>query len=237
MSLPVFAHRGASLHAFENTKRAFLLAAQHGADGIELDVQLTKDGHAVILHDFDVRRLTGHKGVISDFLLKDVMTWKVGKRFRRLLFGDAILTLQEVVEWANDVYMPLNIELKESFQGQVAAITQLFQTLQLPTGSHVSSFHIDVLSYVKHANAQIETAYLVKKAFQWQSIRDYPFVDVIHAHKRLYKAANLQACLDVGKPCRFYGVIGTEAFLTQPHEAVIGYIADDVAAIQQRQRK
>ena len=52
----IYAHRGASLDAPENTMAAFELAAQYGADGIELDVVLTKDGEVVVIHDDDVDR-------------------------------------------------------------------------------------------------------------------------------------------------------------------------------------
>lgn len=235
MAVPVFAHRGASLHAFENTERAFLLAKNAGADGIELDVQLTKDGFAVIFHDVDVARLTGKKGLITDIPYEKLRRWKVGKRLRRF-FGHAILTFDEAVAWANAHNMPLNVELKESFQGQPVAIAKLLAHVTLPTGSHVSSFYPDVLAYVKHVRPDLQTAYIVKKKFDWATIVHYPFVDVIHAHKRLYKQANLEACVAAHRTCRFYSMDGTEPFLRTPHEAVIGWIADDVAAIYKAQQ-
>ena len=52
----VFAHRGASGYAPENTLQAFSLAQEQGADGIELDVQLTKDGQVVVIHDEAIDR-------------------------------------------------------------------------------------------------------------------------------------------------------------------------------------
>lgn len=237
MTLPIFAHRGASLHAFENTQRAFDFAVRAGADGIELDVQLTKDGYAVIFHDIDLFRLTGKKGLITDVTYETLQYWKVGKRFRRWLFGHAILTFQEAVAWANAQQVPLNIELKESFQQQPVAIMQMFQHLELPKGSHVSSFHSDVLAYVKHVRPDIETAYIVKKKFNWAHIAQYPFIDVIHAHKRLYKKANLAACIAANSRCRFYGITGEEMFLKAPNEAVIGWIADDVTVIRRAQQQ
>ena len=56
MKTKVWAHRGASAYAPENTLEAFLLAAEQGADGVELDVQLTKDGEMVVVHDEERRR-------------------------------------------------------------------------------------------------------------------------------------------------------------------------------------
>ena len=54
----IFAHRGASGYAPENTLEAFALAITQGADGIELDVQLTKDGIPVVIHDETIDRVT-----------------------------------------------------------------------------------------------------------------------------------------------------------------------------------
>ena len=55
----IYAHRGASGYAPENTLRAFALAADMGADGVELDVQISKDGRLVVFHDDELSRLTG----------------------------------------------------------------------------------------------------------------------------------------------------------------------------------
>ena len=64
-SLPqpvIFAHRGASAHAPENTIAAFALALEHNADAIELDVKLSADGQAIVIHDAKVDRTTGSHG-------------------------------------------------------------------------------------------------------------------------------------------------------------------------------
>lgn len=58
----IFAHRGASAYAPENTLAAFDLAQRLGADGIELDVQLTKDGEVVVIHDETIDRTGTGKG-------------------------------------------------------------------------------------------------------------------------------------------------------------------------------
>ena len=63
MKTKVWAHRGASAYAPENTLEAFLLAAEQGADGVELDVQLTKDDEIVIMHDETIDRTTSGTGI------------------------------------------------------------------------------------------------------------------------------------------------------------------------------
>ena len=57
----IFAHRGDLAHAPENTLPAFQQAIQKGADGVELDVKLTADGHVIVIHDSTVDRTTDGK--------------------------------------------------------------------------------------------------------------------------------------------------------------------------------
>ena len=69
MMTKIFAHRGASGYAPENTLEAFALAMEMGADGIELDVQLTKDGEVVVIHDEVIDRVSNGKGLVKDYTL------------------------------------------------------------------------------------------------------------------------------------------------------------------------
>ena len=66
MNTKVWAHRGASGYAPENTLEAFELAAKQKADGVELDVQLSKDGELVVIHDEIIDRVTDGKGKVKD---------------------------------------------------------------------------------------------------------------------------------------------------------------------------
>jgi glycerophosphoryl diester phosphodiesterase len=68
----VIAHRGASAQAPENTLPAFQLAWAQGADGIEADFQLTKDGHIVCLHDKDTKRLAAQQLTVADATLEEL---------------------------------------------------------------------------------------------------------------------------------------------------------------------
>ena len=68
--MKVFAHRGFSGLYPENTMLAFEKALEVGADGVELDVHLTKDGKLVVIHDEALARTTGYPGLISDYTLE-----------------------------------------------------------------------------------------------------------------------------------------------------------------------
>ena len=68
----IWAHRGASGYAPENTIEAFERAVEMKADGVELDVQLTKDGQMVVIHDETVDRVSGINGFVRDYTLQEL---------------------------------------------------------------------------------------------------------------------------------------------------------------------
>ena len=97
MKTKVWAHRGASAYAPENTLEAFLLAAEHGADGVELDVQLTKDGEMVVVHDEEIDRVSDGSGFVKDYTLAELKTLNFNKTHPE--YQDVkIPTLREVYE-------------------------------------------------------------------------------------------------------------------------------------------
>lgn len=100
-SLPqpvIFAHRGASAHAPENTLAAFELALAEGADAIELDVKLSADGHAVVIHDQTVDRTTGAQGRVKDMPLAELRALGAGSFFSSTFQNEKIPLLEEVFE-------------------------------------------------------------------------------------------------------------------------------------------
>ncbi|MBK3494065.1 hypothetical protein JFL43_04165 [Viridibacillus sp. YIM B01967] len=111
----VFAHRGASAFEMENTLKAFIKAIELDADGIELDLQITKDDVPVVTHDLNLRRVTGRRKIVTEVTLKEIKQLRVGKNCFRRCKGQEILTLDELLEWAKDNPIPMNIEFKESF--------------------------------------------------------------------------------------------------------------------------
>ena len=68
----IYGHRGASAYAPENTLEAFKLAMEMGADGVELDVHLSRDGELMVIHDIDLDRTTGFHGKVCDYTLKEL---------------------------------------------------------------------------------------------------------------------------------------------------------------------
>ena len=107
----VIAHRGDKMDAPENTMAAFYMAAEKGADAIEFDVQLTADGHVVVIHDQTVDRTTNGTGRVSRIQLAALRELDAGTWFSEKFRGERIPTLDEVFEtFSKKVYM--DIELK-----------------------------------------------------------------------------------------------------------------------------
>jgi glycerophosphoryl diester phosphodiesterase len=102
----IVAHRGASAYEPENTIRSFDNAFQLGADFVELDVRLSKDGSLVVIHDEAVDRTTNGSGLVRDLTLSELKLLDAGK-------GEKIPTLEEVLELFSEPEHKFFIEVKE----------------------------------------------------------------------------------------------------------------------------
>lgn len=107
----VWAHRGDSAHAPENTMRAFDQAREKGADGIELDVRLDADGHVVVLHDSALERLTGQQGRIEQL--------SATERAKLRVRGEPVPLLAEVLSTFD---LEINVEIKSNKVGRASAL-------------------------------------------------------------------------------------------------------------------
>lgn len=224
--IPVFAHRGASGYTIENTLHAFNLAKKLGADGIEIDVQMTKDEELIVFHDLNLSRLAGINKKITDCTLQEIKTLRIGKRLWRLLKREEIPSLKQVIDWANENQMPLNIELKESILNNTKPLVDAIQRLELPAGSHFSSFHDELMKVVKMQRPDFQTAFIVSKKFNWDDLQTMSYIDVVHASKKYYKELYINYCVEAKKSIRFYSINGYEKFIKDPHPSVIGWITD-----------
>ena len=153
--MKLWAHRGCSLRYPENTLTAFEAAAQlyeKGLCGIELDIQLTRDGQIVIIHDERVDRTTDGFGYVRDYTLKELKTLHIhtGKTE-----PEYIPTMGEVLETLGDKLkagFKLNIELKNSiceYEGMEEKIIDLMAKRNLEENVVYSSFSARSLSKVR----------------------------------------------------------------------------------------
>lgn len=107
----VYAHRGASGYAPENTLLSFQKAIDMHADGVELDIQLTKDGEIVVCHDEWIDRTSNGKGWVKDFTLAELKEFNFNQLFPEQ--GETkIPTMQEVLDLLKPTNLRIDIELK-----------------------------------------------------------------------------------------------------------------------------
>ena len=107
-----FAHRGFSAAYPENTMLAFQKAYETGCHGLEMDVHLSRDGVPVILHDETVDRTTNGSGWVFDMTAAQLRELDASYRFAGQMGHNPIPTLEEVLDWAKDTGLILNLELK-----------------------------------------------------------------------------------------------------------------------------
>lgn len=221
----IFAHRGASGTHFENTMSAFRAAVKQGADGIELDVQQTSDGHLVVIHDENLQRLAGIDRQINEISSVELSQVKVGRTGSRRLFGHPVPSLFDVVQFCAEEQLALNIELKETVYRQPEVIERILNYVECLSCVHISSFDYETLRLVKQLDPCMETGLLVKK----KTVSDNDLAgfdtDAIHFHKRLWKEPYQELLIDCGKTLRMYGVTGKEAFISQS-KGISGWITD-----------
>jgi glycerophosphoryl diester phosphodiesterase len=106
----VFAHRGSSAYAPENTLAAFNLAIEQHADAIELDAKLSADGQIVVMHDASVDRTTNGTGLVKSLALAELKSLEAGGKFNPQFSGEKIPTLSEVFEQVGQKIF-INVEL------------------------------------------------------------------------------------------------------------------------------
>lgn len=140
----VFAHRGASASAPQNTLAAFELAAKQGARGIELDVHLTHDGQLAVIHDATVDASTDGQGAVAQMSLAQLKELDAGAWFSPEFAGERIPTLDEVFAAVGHKLF-INVEIKSAAPGIENAAADCIARHQMESRALVSSFNASVL--------------------------------------------------------------------------------------------
>lgn len=163
----VTAHRGASVNYPENTMSAFVGAKELGADWIELDVQQTKDGEIIVIHDTNFKRTTGLDRNTWELTYAEVCRLDAGSFFAPDFQGERIPLLSEVIAFAEENNVRLNIELKPTghetdFEKSVVDIIREYDFAEECV---VTSQVYQVLENVKSYDPQIRTVYVMSLAY------------------------------------------------------------------------
>ena len=163
----VTAHRGDSKHAPENTMAAIRLAYENQADIIEIDVRQTSDGEYVLMHDESLARTTGVKKKVGSCTLSYIRTLDAGSRFSEEYAGEPVPTLREVLTYAKENDIFLNIELKpaKTDHNYVEGILALIDEFEYEDNCVIASLDLKTVQKAKKLNENITSVYILSLAF------------------------------------------------------------------------
>jgi glycerophosphoryl diester phosphodiesterase len=212
----VVAHRGFSGAAPENTLAAFRKAIEVGSDMIELDIQLSKDGKIVVIHDETLERTTNGRGRVADLTFREIRDLDAGSWFNAQFSGEKIPTLQEVLELAKGKVL-VNIEIKNPSHGKYPITELADQGLETVKKAGMlnrvifSSFNPVSLEWIRNKEPRAWTALLYHR--DWNSLTDLPAereYEVLNLRNSYLSKAKIAKIHQEGKRVNVYTVNSEE---------------------------
>ena len=169
----IYGHRGAKGSYPENTLLSFEKAIEQGAEGLELDVHMTKDGEIVVIHDENLERTTDGSGYIKDMTLEEIKQFSASTKSKYAHFpnydkevwsAERVPTLIEVLELLKPYTTELNIELKttiEKYDGLEEKVLSIVKEYGENRKVIYSSFHLPTILRVKKISPDAKIAWLL----------------------------------------------------------------------------
>ncbi len=179
----IIAHRGDLSRAPENTLPAFQRAWEAGADGVELDVRLTKDGQLVVFHDRNLDRTSNGTGPVNHCALAEIQSLDVGSWFAPEFRGETAPTLDEVFESLPRDYL-INVEIKVVVRGMRQIAGLVAETIRRHArwnSTLVASFNPLALYHLRQLEPRIYRGYIWSKRHPFP-IRSRCFSPLVSAH-------------------------------------------------------
>lgn len=165
MNNQVVAHRGWSGLAPENTLSSIRKAAEHPQiEMIEIDVQLSRDGIPVVIHDYTLERTTNGSGLVAEHTLQELKKLDVGSWFHDQYAGETIPTLEEVLQVASDHHKKLNIELKRAgdlYPDMEQRVIELTRQYALESSVVITSFNHELIQKVSRLAPEIKRGLII----------------------------------------------------------------------------
>ena len=158
----IIAHRGVVRKAPQNTLPAFESAAALGADGVETDVRMTRDGKVVICHNIRINAISDGKGSVHKLTLGEINRHDFGSYYSDAFRGTKMLTLEEFFSYVSrESFNVINVEIKpQNFRNSPIALKtlRLAEKYGLADRLIISSFSPKILRQVKHIDPTCRTA-------------------------------------------------------------------------------
>ncbi len=167
----LFAHRGCSKAAPENTIAAFQKILDNNIPGAELDVQMCKSGEIVVVHDLNLKRTTGFDALVEETELAEIKKQDAGSWFDKYFAGEKIPTLDEVFELlGTSVYYDIEIKHTRKKHGELEKkLVEKIHQWNFDDRVIISSFNPIAILGVRKADPQFNTAiiYCSKETIPW----------------------------------------------------------------------
>ncbi len=158
-----FAHRGASHYAPENTFAAFYKGLELGAQGIETDIQVTKDKKFVLFHDDTLKRITGDDALVKDYSLDELKQKDFGSWFSHIYKAERILTLQEFLHHFGHRNLHLALELKAIEEDNFDDFISIIEPYNTSSNICITSFILENILLLKKKAKHIKAGYLTEE--------------------------------------------------------------------------
>lgn len=158
----IIAHRGASKAAPQNTIAAFKMAREMECDGFECDVHMTKDGHVVICHNYDIDETSNGTGLIRKMTFNELRAFDFGSYFNDEFTGEKIPALEEFYETAKGLSV-INMEIKPPIDKNLAIVGKTLEMAEecgVLDNILISSFSDEVLIESKRLYPTVHTGLL-----------------------------------------------------------------------------
>ncbi|QWG33785.1 glycerophosphodiester phosphodiesterase [Bacillus mycoides] len=171
------AHRGASAYAPEHTIAAYKLGQQLKGDYIEIDLQMTKDGHLVAMHDETLNRTTNGMGLVKEHTLEEIKKLNAGSFFNKKnsnlakeeFEGAKVPTLEEIIEtFGHNANYYIETKSPDEYPGMEEKLLEIINHYQINDKVIIQSFSEESLRKIHNLNANIPLVQLLsyKKAVQ-----------------------------------------------------------------------
>ncbi len=165
-----YAHRGASAYAPENTMSAFKKAFEIGANGIELDLQKTKDDKIVIFHDDRIDKKSNGTGKISDYTYSELLKLDFGSWFSTEYKNEKIVLFEDFMKSVSNRDLVLAIELKEeNIEKQALEIIKKYYDIN---NVYITSFMYNVLLKIRKLDNFIKIGWLIDEDINENNITE-----------------------------------------------------------------
>lgn len=229
----VIGHRGAAAYAPENTLEAIQTAADMGAEWVEFDVKLTKDGIPVLFHDDTLERTTNGSGAMVETLYADLQDLDAGSWFAHSFTGTKVPTLEEALDVLLQRGLSANIEIKpcpgrekETAEVVMDVLTRCWDDMD---SILISSFSHVSLEIALDMAPEWPRALLLDDVWpeNWQDLAKHLEVSTININGNTVTRDDVEDVIDFGKPVLAYTINDPQKARQLQSWGVDGFFTDE----------